>query len=318
MTRNARTTTKLLATVASLGLAAALTACGGDPLGNDTSPTTTGDAGATVDSIIVGSADFAESQLLATIYSVALSDIGIEVEEKHDIGSREVYLTALTDGSIDLIPEYNGYLLQELEAEADTSDRERIADQLHELLPEGVTVLDWASAENTNVLVVRPDFAEQHGGLQTISDLAAADDGTFTLAGPPEWRTRPKTGVPGIRDTYGIDFSDRFQILDGGGVLSLTAVTNGQVDVTMLLSSDPAIAENGLVALEDDKVIFPPANIMPMLSIDVASDEVRERLNALTAELTIEHLMAMNGRVNQGDDMRVIATDWLTEVGILS
>ena len=304
---------KLLTAALAAGTALALTACGsgGDPLSNDD-----GGGGSSGDAIIIGSADFAESQLLATIYLQALENAGIAVDERMNIGSREVYLTALTDGSIDLIPEYNGYLLQELDPEADTSDRQGIYDQLIEKLPEGVTVLDWASAENTNVLVVTEEFSEEHGGLETISDLAAADDGTFTLAGPPEWRSRPKTGIPGIAEAYGDDFSDRYQVLDGGGPLSLSAVVNGQVDVTMLLSSDPAIADNNLVALEDDKVIFPPANIMPMISEAKLTPEVEEVLNAITEKLTIEDLMEMNGRVNEGTDLGVIASDWLESVGL--
>ena len=309
--------TRLFTTIVAATAIVALTACGGDPLAEAPAdePDTTG--ADTTASVTVGSADFAESQLLATVYALALEDIGVEVEETPNIGSREVYLTALTDGSIDLIPEYNGYLLQELDPEADTSDRQSIYDQLIEKLPDGVTVLDWSSAENTNTLVVTPEFAEEHGGLETISDLAAVDDGTFTLAGPPEWRSRPKTGIPGIRDTYGMDFENRYQILDGGGPLSLAAVVNGQVDITMLLSSDPAIADNDLVALEDDKVIFPPANIMPMISEDVLTDEIEEQLGRVTEALTIDDLMAMNGRVNEGDDFQVIASDWLAEVGIL-
>lgn len=312
-------TSRLMTTLIAASAIVGLTACGGggDPLAGDTGTDPDGGSGAGASAIIVGSADFAESQLLASIYAQALSDIGYEVNEKPNIGSREVYLTALTDGSIDLIPEYNGYLLQELDPEADTSDRQGIYDQLIEKLPDGVTVLDWADAENTNTLVVTQEFADEHGGLETISDLAEVDDGSFTLAGPPEWRSRPKTGIPGIRDTYGLDFENRYQILDGGGPLSLAAIVNGQVDVTMLLSSDPAIAENELVALVDDKVIFPPANIQPLISEDVLDDEVEAQLNRVTEALTIDDLMAMNGRVNAGDDLEAIAGDWLAEVGIV-
>lgn len=311
---------KIASTAIAAGVAVGLVACGGgDPLaaGN-------GDDAASRDSIIVGSADFAESQLLGTIYAQVLENAGVEVEERPNIGSREVYLTAIQDGSIDLIPEYNGYLLQQIVPDADTSDRENITKQLYDVLPEGVTVLDWASAENTNVLVVTQEFSDAHGGLASISELAEANaaseeagEGTFSLAGPPEWRTRPKTGLPGIRDSYGLDFADTFQVLDGGGPLSLTAVVNGQVDVAMLLSSDPAIADNDLVALEDDKVIFPPANIMPMISEAKASDTVRDALNEVTAALTIDDLMMMNGRVNEGIDFEVIASDWLTEKGLI-
>lgn len=304
---------RLLTTLLAAGTALALTACGGgDPLADDTDT-----KAANSDTITVGSADFAESQLLGTIYVLTLEEAGYDTAEKFNIGSREVYITALTDGSIDLIPEYNGYLLEELNPDADTSDRQKIYDQLLEELPDGLTVLEWADAENTNTLVVTEEFAEEHGGLTTISDLAEADDGSFTLAGPPEWRSRPNTGIPGIRDTYGIDFENRYEILDSGGPLSLAAIVNGQVDVTMLLSSDPAIAENNLVALEDDKVIFPPANIQPLINEEKLDDGVEKALNDVTEALTIEDLMEMNGRVNDGDDLEDIARDWLSDVGLL-
>ncbi|HBT9318734.1 TPA: glycine/betaine ABC transporter substrate-binding protein, partial [Klebsiella pneumoniae] len=61
--------------------------------------------------VIVGSADFPESQLLGTIYAGALEAQNIPVEKKLNIGSREVYIPALLDGSITLIPEYSGALL---------------------------------------------------------------------------------------------------------------------------------------------------------------------------------------------------------------
>lgn len=304
----------LLAMGVSAGLTLALAACssGGDPLSSD-APAEESSGG----SIIVGSADFAESQLLAKIYELALDDIGIDASEKPNIGSREVYITAITDGSIDLIPEYNGYLLEKLDPEAEFTDRDQIQESLFENLPENVTVLDYASAENTNVLVVTKEFSDEHGGLETISDLAEIDDGTFKLAGPPEWRSRPNTGIPAIRDIYGMDFENRFEILDGGGPLSLAAVVNGQVEISMLFSSDPAISENNLVALTDDKVLFPPANILPMIRTDKVDDAIEAQLNKVSEKLVIEDLMEMNGRVNAGDDLTEIAKDWLTETGII-
>lgn len=268
-------------------------------------------SGTSDDAITIGSADFAESQLLAKIYELALNDAGYETKEQPSIGSREVYIEALKDESIDLIPEYNGYLLEEIDPDASVSDRAEIQKALLNALPEGITVLEYSSAENTNTLVVTEEFSNEHGGLATISDLASVDDGNFRLAGPPEWRTRPNTGVPGIRDVYGMDFSDRFETLDGGGPLSLAAIVNGQVEVSMLFSSDPAIAENNLVALTDDKGIFPPANILPLIRESKLDDGIKQTLNGVSKDLVIEDLMMMNGRINAGDDLKVIARDWL-------
>ena len=105
-------------------------------------------------------------------------------------------------------------------------------------------------------------------------------------------------------------------MLDAGGPLTLAALQNGQAQVGDMFSSDPAIAENGLVALVDDKSLFPPANILPVIREDVATDEVKQTLNAISAVLTTESLMEMNGRIAAGDDIGAIADDWLSENGL--
>lgn len=298
----------LLAGIAATA-ALALSACsGGDPMSSDGGGASDGSG-----KIIVGSADFAESQLLATVYSRALQNAGVEVEEKLNIGSREVYLEALRDGSIDLLPEYNGSLLAELGGEIDPEDPDGLRTQLDDLLaPDGIIVLDEAEAENTDTLVVVADVAKEHD-LVNISDLAPIA-GELTLAGPAEWKSRFE-GVPGLKEVYGLEFGD-FKVLDAGGPLTLAALQNGQAQVGDMFSSDPAIAENGLVALVDDKSLFPPANILPVIREDVATDEVKQTLNAISAALTTESLMEMNGRIAAGDDIGAIADDWLSENGL--
>ncbi|MFV0432389.1 MAG: ABC transporter substrate-binding protein [Leucobacter sp.] len=278
-----------------------LTACGGgDPMSSG------GDDTDASGKVIVGSADFAESQLIATIYSQALQNAGIEVEEKLNIGSREVYLEALRDGSINLLPEYSGSLLAELGG--DPHDDAGIRKQLDELLePDGLMVLDESEAEDADTLVVTADIAKKHD-LKNISDLAPIA-GELVLAGPAEWKSRFE-GVPGLKEVYGIEFRE-FKVLDAGGPLTLSALQNGQAQVGDMFSSDPAIGENDLVALVDDKQLFPPANVLPVLSKSIATDEVKTTLNAVSAALTTDDLMEMNGRVAAGDDIGQVATDWI-------
>src|ERR1700759_5837153 len=63
-------------------------------------------------SIVVGSGDFPESQIIAEIYAQALQAHGFDVGRRMGIGSRETYIPALKDHSVDLVPEYIGNLLQ--------------------------------------------------------------------------------------------------------------------------------------------------------------------------------------------------------------
>ena len=90
---------KVKQSLISVGLGIAgllLAACGGssNPLGEATSPqaSASGSGSATAQSapIVVGSADFTESKILAEIYSQALKAKGIESSTKLGIGSREI------------------------------------------------------------------------------------------------------------------------------------------------------------------------------------------------------------------------------------
>ena len=95
-----------------LGLALLLAACGGtnNPLGEASPPKPSESAPASAP-VVVGSADFTESKILAEIYSQALKAKGVESSTKLGIGSREIYIKALQDQSISAVPEYTGNLL---------------------------------------------------------------------------------------------------------------------------------------------------------------------------------------------------------------
>ena len=62
-------------------------------------------------SVVVGSANFPENELLAEVYALALQAKGVKVTTKLNIGAREVYYPQVEKGTITIIPEYNGTLL---------------------------------------------------------------------------------------------------------------------------------------------------------------------------------------------------------------
>src|SRR5580704_5073853 len=70
------------------------------------------DEGGSGGTVVVGSADFAESELLMEIYAAALRKAGIKVTIRPRLGSREITNPALADGSITVMPEYSGNLLR--------------------------------------------------------------------------------------------------------------------------------------------------------------------------------------------------------------
>ncbi|KXF48443.1 glycine/betaine ABC transporter substrate-binding protein [Rhodococcus sp. SC4] len=286
-----------------------LTACGigKDPLASD-------DGGSSDGAIVVGSADFPESQLIATIYAEALRANGIDVTEKLNIGSREVYVPAIRDGSIDLLPEYSGALLQYLDSATTATASDEVTAEIKAKLPAGLVALEPSPAEDKDVLAVRQETADEYS-LETIEDLVPHAD-ELTLGGPPEWKTR-ENGVAGLQDKYGLTFKE-FLALDAGGPLTLNALLSGQIEVADVFSTDPAMRSENLVALEDTKHLFLAENITPIINENKAGDDVRGVLADVSAALTTEDLIEMNQRVADLEDMGDISREWLEDKGLAS
>ena len=135
---------------------------------------------------------------------------------------------------------------------------------------------------------------------------------TLKLGGPPECPERPFC-LLGLKDTYGLEFAE-FVPLDAGGPLTVTALTGGQVDVGLLFTSDPAIATNNFVLLEDDKQLQLADNIVPVLRQEVldANPKVADLLNTVMERLTQEELTNLNKAVTvDARPAKDVATEWI-------
>jgi osmoprotectant transport system substrate-binding protein len=301
---------KLTAIAAIAAAALGLTACAGsDPLASGNN----GDAGSSGSQVIIGSADFTESQLIASIYSQALQANGVDVKEQFNIGSREVYMAALKDGSIDLIPEYSGALLKYLDQKSTASTTADVLAELKTKLPAGTTMLDASAAEDKDVLAVTKATATTYN-LTKISDLVPVA-GELSLGGPPEWKTRIN-GVAGLTSVYGLTFRE-FVSLDAGGPLTMTALTSNQVQVGDIFSTDPGLTQNNLVALDDDKFLFAAENVVPVIAAAKSSDTITKTLNAVSAKLTTDDLIALNAEAATGKNLSDIAKSWLTKAALV-
>lgn len=147
------------------------------------------------------------------------------------------------------------------------------------------------------------------GGAETIASQ-------LTLGGPPECPERPFC-IPGLKETYGIEFGD-FKPLDVGGPLTVEALRNGDIDVALLFSTSSVIGDEGWVVLEDDKSLQNADNITPVVRMEVLDDAITERLNAISAAITTENITELNGRVEiDGEDPADVAADFLQSEGLL-
>jgi osmoprotectant transport system substrate-binding protein len=299
------------AVVAAVALA--VTACGGsDP--TSTTPAGGDKSSAPADTIVVGSANFQENVILANIYAEALKAKGVKVTTKLNIGSREAYIPGLEDGSIDLIPEYSGVLLQHFDKTATAVGPDDVFTALQTAVPDDLTVLDKSAAEDKDAIVVSKEVAAKYN-LTSIEQLKPIA-GDLTFGGPPEIRKRAD-GEPGFKKNYGVVFG-KFKSLDAGGPLSVNALKNGQVDAADIFTTDPQIKQNGFVVLEDPKNNFAAQNVLPLINKAKATDTVKGALNAVSAVLTTQDLIDLLTKVVlEKQDPNAAAKEWLTAKGLI-
>ena len=288
-------------------------ACASDPTNTAAEPDGSSSSSAS-GPIVVGSAAFGESEILAEIYAQALSARGIDASTKLDIGQREAYIGAIKDGSIDLFPEYTGNLLLFLDPENTATAPDEIESALEDALPEGLDVLDAAPGEDKDSLNVTAEFAEKNG-VASIADLAKIDG--LKLAANPEFKTRGY-GLPGMEKIYGITGVQFTGIADGGGPATVKALTSGKVDVADIYSTTPSITDNKLVTLEDPKNLIAAQNVVPLIREDAETDEVEKTLDAVSAKLTTEALLQLNATFNGPDKPKAadVAAEWLKANGL--
>lgn len=299
---------KLVAIAAVVAAILPLSACGGDP--------TSGGGSGGSSTITIGSANFPENELLAEMYAQALEAKDVTVQRKFNIGARELYLKALKDGSIDMVPEYNGALLAALSGQdvpKDVSTPEEVYDALQKVLPSGTETLEQSPAEDKDTLTVTSDTASKYS-LKTIDDLKPVAS-KLTLGGGPEFAKRYQ-GVVGLKELYGITFKE-FKPLDPGGPLTKAALKKGNIQVANIFSTDSTIETDKLVVLEDTKNLFLAQNIVPVIRSSKVDGDVKDALNAVSQALTTEDLTKYLAEVAvDKKDPATVAKEFLDAKGI--
>ena len=265
-------------------------------------------------SVVVGSANFPESELLAEVYAIALQDKGVKATTKLNIGNREVYYPQIVKGAITIFPEYNGELLSvEVDKTSTAKTTAAVDAALTAKLPSTLEILNPAPAQDSDsVTVTAATAAKDH--LKTIADLAPyAKDWTF--GAPSEFKTRPD-GLPGLKATYGLTFKG-FDPLDESGPITLSALTGGKVQAADVFTTTPQIITDHLVALADPKFNFAAQNVIPLVYKADATPTITSTLNEVSAKLTTAALLQMdNAVITDKQNYTTVATAFLQTIGI--
>ena len=267
-------------------------------------------------SIVVGSGDFPESQIIAEIYAQSLQANGFDVGRRMGIGSRETYIPALKDHSIDLVPEYIGNLLLYFAPESTATMLGAVELELYQRLPGDLSILTPSPASDTDTVTVTGGTAD-FWNLKTIADLAAYS-AEVRFGAPSAFENRP-AGLPGLRQKYGLDIKpgNFVAINDGGGAVTVRALLEGRVTAANIFSTSPAIPQNHLVTLADPEHNFLAGNIVPLVNSQKKSDRLKDVLDAVSAKLTTAGVAQLNAAVsgNSGLDPDQAARNWLRDNG---
>ncbi|MER6023873.1 ABC transporter substrate-binding protein [Streptomyces anulatus] len=292
------------AVVGIVALTGSLAACGGDSLEKEKGGSGSSAGDGKKGSLVVGSASFTESKVLAELYAQILDDAGYSTSIT-TVKNRELYEPSLEKGEIDVVPEYAATIAEFLNAKVNgakeaqaapvaSGDAAATVAALEKLAgPLGLKVLPAGKAVDQNAFAVSKEFAEKNN-LTTLSDLGKSKIKVKIAAGD-ECEVRPFC-APGLKKTYGIDVTG----IDPKGVgtpQSKQAVRDGKVQLVLTTTTDAVL--DGLVFLEDDKKLQNADNVLPVLNAaDAGAPEIAEALGKLTSALTTEDLAELNRKVD--------------------
>jgi osmoprotectant transport system substrate-binding protein len=292
-------TTRSLSTLA-LAAALVLSACGGSDSASDTT------AAVTNPTINVGHTAEPISELLAEVYGQALESVGFRVGRKDAVADRAATNAGLESGSLQLVPEESGPLLESLGAESPSSDTTATGDTtgttlvepvllpgelqvaaMNNALPNTLTVNGAARAVTTPTVACTPAAVEAHS-LTDLSSLAdAADD--VELGVPADF------DIETLAQAYGATFTttavDEQDAAD--------AVAAG-TDCVIVPAVSPVIISAGLLALDDDLKAIPVSVVAPVVAVAVSTPELINVLAQVNNALTTDVLRSLLVKAEDG------------------
>ena len=263
----------------------------------------------------VASKNFTEQFVLAELYAQAFEAAGMKVERKINLGGTLIVHKALEEKQIDFYPEYTGTMLTAVLKMDAMTDRTAVYNKVkEEYAKKGLVLLNEASVNNTYNMVVRPETAAQYK-LETLSDLTKVSK-ELKLGAGPEFRDR-KDGLPGLKAVYGMEYKEDLQMAIG---LRYQALQNKQIDVVNGYATDGMISALKLKRLKDDKNLWPPYYVAPVVRKEVldANPKIAEAANRVSALLDEATISGLNYKVD-GDKMepRDVAADFLKAKGVV-
>lgn len=281
----------MLFVAAILVLLAVLTGCSSNKTSSETAAAT-----GNKPIIKVGSKDFTESLILGELYALALENAGYKVERKLNLGSAIVH-DSLMNGDIDFYPEYTGTGLLSILKAAPKFDAKEVYDEVASQYKERFKLiwLNPSAANDSQGLVITKKAADQYQ-IRTISDLQK-NASAIRFASQGQFDERAD-GLPALVKAYGaFNFKER-RIYDNG--IKYDVLHNDKADIAVAYTTEGELSRDEFVVLEDDKHVWPPYNIAPVIRQEVLekNPEIKDILNKITAKLDNKTVISLNAEVD--------------------
>ena len=284
--------------VGSLVLASVVTACSAAAEPTDAS------------SVVVGRGDDTTSELLAEIYAGAIRSAGVTVSVTDGLGERGDYLAALDAGDVSLVPDFTGELLRTFDSTSTSTDAEDVFVDLNRSLPEGLSVGDYALAEDRIAVAVAPDgpLAE----LTTVSEFVDnRGRATWGVVGDPPDPDPMEVAMRLVPSGTGSVFEDIAVYVDADAATA--ALESGEIGALVFRTASLGPAAANLMTLEDEQSAFSAENVVPLMRTGTLNDAATATLSVVAGELTTADLADMIGEVRSGGESGDVAARWLGE-----
>ena len=307
---------RFLVALATLPLLLATAACGSDGF--------EGDSGGSGDKVTIVGQKFTEADVMTQLYKQLLDKEGFETDVKN-LGARDIYLDPLQKGDVQVSADYLSSMTEALNRKANgdeaapvaSPDVEKTVGELKTLGAKyDITPLEPAKAEDANAYAVTKDYAEKNN-LTTLSDLGKLGK-PIELAANSDCSERPDCGK-GLKSVYGIKLT-KIEPLGFGSNDTKNALTDGEVQLGQVGTTDGSLDQKGLVVLEDDKNWQNAENLVPVVNSAwlKKNPKAEDALNKLSDVLTTEDLTMLNAKVD-GERLEAsqVAEDYLKEKGLI-
>jgi osmoprotectant transport system substrate-binding protein len=307
---------RFLVALATLPLLLTAAACGSNGFEKD--------SGGSGNKVVIVGQKFTEADVMTQLYKQLLEKDGFETDVKN-LGARDIYLGPLQKGDVQVSADYLSSMTEALNRKANGDDAapvagpdvEKTAAELKTLGAKyDITPLKPAKAEDANAYAVTKDYAEKNN-LTTLSDLGKLGK-PIELAANSDCSERPDCGK-GLKSVYGIKLT-KIEPLGFGSNDTKNALSQGEVQLGQVGTTDGSLDQKGLVVLEDDKNWQNAENLVPVVNSAwlKKNKKAEDALNKLSDVLTTEDLTMLNAKVD-GERLEAsqVAEDYLKNKGLI-